>query len=218
MSETVVTATPKGNPGTEHEGGIKTDMGPDTAVRQVGPRTVSSGGPVDRLEDNSPRHAPLRPSDVAPARAAVSVGDVVMYRMSVADVDVIHARRAHHSVWIDEQREDPSAVSEGAVHAMIVTRVGQAPYVEPIERHPQGATAGVRPLNAPEEGPLVNGTVFLDGHDNYWACGVAQGDGNGQWYLRETPAAPRVDAGGPYVNSPATRQRTTQGSTAGVRR
>jgi hypothetical protein len=36
--------------------------------------------------------------------------------------------------------------------------------------------------NSPTEGTAVNGQVFLDGNDSYWATSVQQGDGLGQWF------------------------------------
>jgi hypothetical protein len=90
-----------------------------------------------------------------------TVGRIVHYTLSQSDADQINRRRAHAALHLNEHRDNANGVivhsgnpvAEGNVFPMIITRVWE------------NDTHG------------VNGQVFLDGNDLFWATSIAEGEG-----------------------------------------
>ena len=97
-----------------------------------------------------------------------SVGRIVHYTLNENEAAEINRRRADASANMRQiidsktgyQAHVGSQASEGRVYPMIVTRVWGA-----------------------EEGASVNGQVFLDGNDLYWATSRTEGEGPGHWQV-----------------------------------
>jgi hypothetical protein len=95
-----------------------------------------------------------------------SIGRIVQYELTEADVDQINRRRKHAQFNMDEHREAQKGTmvyvgnhaTEKQVFPMMITRVWGS-----------------------EEGSAVNGQVFLDGNDVLWASSVTEGEGPGHW-------------------------------------
>lgn len=92
-----------------------------------------------------------------------TVGRIVYYKLSETDAYQINKRRDDYGLkpeleWVPgSQRHVGNRVSAGDVFPMIVVRVWN------------------------EEKVSVNGQVFLDGNDTFWATSVHQGEGGHEW-------------------------------------
>ena len=96
-----------------------------------------------------------------------SVGRIVHITLSEACADNINRRRG---IYTEVAKRDKSVatsifhgnpVSGGQVYPMIITRVWS---------------------DNPTEATAVQGQIFLDGDDCYWATSVSQGTEKGQWF------------------------------------
>ena len=100
-----------------------------------------------------------------PVAAVPAIGRIVHYRLSAQDAAAINqarhrAKTLAHAGALQPglQAHDGNLVRSGDTFPMIITAVwGQGP-----------------------EAP-VNGQVFLDGTDQYWACTRSIGEGPGTW-------------------------------------
>lgn len=94
-----------------------------------------------------------------------TVGRIVHYTLSQQDADAINKRRNDASVSNAGYANSGYVVhvgnqaSEGQVYPMLITRV----WTPGVETTP------------------VQGQVFLDGNDNFWASSVMQGEGPRTW-------------------------------------
>lgn len=84
-----------------------------------------------------------------------SVGRIVHITLSNACAENITRRRANNS----DITGNP--IAAGQIYPMIITRVW---------------------ADNPTETTAVQGQIFLDGSDTYWATSVAQGTEPGQWF------------------------------------
>lgn len=90
-----------------------------------------------------------------------TVGRIVLFKLSQTDADEINRRRDDYknrdkSTWpLGAQSHVGNEVHEGDVFPMQVVHVWSE--------------------------NMVNGKVFLDGSDDYWATSVHQGEGTHQW-------------------------------------
>lgn len=90
----------------------------------------------------------------------VTVGRLVLYRLSKEDAEMINRRRVEKPWEKDNwpagaQAHVGNPAQEGDTFPMIVVKVW--------------------------EGNMVNGQVFLDGNDTFWTTSVEQGEGVGKW-------------------------------------
>lgn len=91
-----------------------------------------------------------------------TIGRIVHYTLHETDADEINRRRHHANKYISEHQERADGslvhvgndVSAGETYPMLITR-----------------------LWGDEPDSAVNGQVFLDGNDTYWATSVTVGDG-----------------------------------------
>jgi hypothetical protein len=96
-----------------------------------------------------------------------SVGRIVHLRLSAECAKSINKRRS------DARSSGISAANSGA-----------------IVHHGNDAREGdVYPLlitkiwsDKPTDATAVNGQIFLDGNDSFWATSIQQGDGPGKWF------------------------------------
>lgn len=110
-----------------------------------------------------------------------SIGRIVHYTLSKSDAEQINRRRDdakekmdwHRLLKTGAQVHVGNVVKEGDVYPMIITRVW-----------------------GPDETSAVNGTVFLDGNDSFWATSVSVGEGPRTWaWPVFVPSAPsQIDA------------------------
>lgn len=94
------------------------------------------------------------------------VGEIVLYKLKEQDTTAINRRRAHARDHMDEHRANANGV---------VVHVGNT--VIPGDEFPMIITR----VWGPDAGSLVNGTVWLDGSDTFWATSVGLGDVSGTW-------------------------------------
>lgn len=83
-----------------------------------------------------------------------TTGRIVHYTLTANDVDAIKRNR----IAAENARIFGNELSEGDILPMLIV-------------HPWGET----------EGSAVNGQVFLDGNDTYWATSRTEGEGPGHW-------------------------------------
>ena len=92
----------------------------------------------------------------------VTIGDIVHYMLSAVDAEAINRRRvakAHTPAWPEGAiAHSGNTVRAGEILPMIVCRVWG--------------------------GDMVNGQVFLDGNDTYWATSRHEGLVAGTWAQR----------------------------------
>lgn len=95
-----------------------------------------------------------------------TIGRIVHYRLSADQAEDINRRRKHARDHMAEHHTNANGaqvhvgneVREGEAYPMIITQVwGQ------------------------DENSAVNGQVFLDGNDLFWAKSVSVGEGPGTW-------------------------------------
>lgn len=99
-----------------------------------------------------------------------TIGRLVHYQLSMGDAEEINRRRTSGSKIAERMKQEPPAwpagaqahignfVNEGEVYPMLIVR-----------------TWGKDSTSA------VNGQVFLDGNDVFWATSVAVGEGPRTW-------------------------------------
>lgn len=97
-----------------------------------------------------------------------SLGRIVHYRLSQDDAAQITRRRTTGASIADRMRQDPPAWAAGA----------QAHIGNPVSELDAFPMLIVRVWGADEDS-LVNGQVFLDGNDVFWASSVRVGDAPG---------------------------------------
>ncbi len=96
-----------------------------------------------------------------------SVGRIVHLRLSDECARSINKRRSDARASIISATNSGAivhsgnAVKEGEIYPLIITRIWS---------------------DEPTELTAVNGQIFLDGNDSFWATSVQQGDGAGQWF------------------------------------
>ena len=108
--------------------------------------------------------------DIAPPDGVPQKGDIVLFRVSLAAAEQINRRRQHAREHMDEHRANSNGV---------MVHVGN--HVSPGDEFPMIITAVWG--NTPQA--LVNGTVFLDGSDTFWATSVGVGPHAGMWVWRD---------------------------------
>ena len=99
------------------------------------------------------------------------VGDIVIYKLTSVDVDQINRRRTTGVsiaerikvlMWpVGAQAHIGNSVEEGMEFPMLIVRVW-------------GYT----------QGSAVQGQVFLDGNDVYWATSKLEGNNPGEWRVK----------------------------------
>jgi hypothetical protein len=120
--------------------------------------------PIIRNERTTMENAPTAPPPVTPAPAGP--GRIVHYRLTEDDAMKINRRRTTGGAIA-------SRIAEGSWPPGAQAHIGNA--VNAGDYYPMMVT------RCQDGSTLVNGQVFLDGSDVYWATSVHQGDGNGDW-------------------------------------
>ena len=99
-----------------------------------------------------------------------SVGRIVHIRLSAECAQSINRRRSGSRIDVSQPTSpEPqygqvfhgNVATEGDIYPLLITRIWS---------------------NNPTELTAVNGQIFLDGNDSYWATSVQQGDGPGKWF------------------------------------
>jgi hypothetical protein len=90
-----------------------------------------------------------------------SVGRIVHIRLSAECARSINERRhdAYHSGIVSTSQGNDAR--ENDIYPLLITKIWSG---------------------EPKESTAVNGQIFLDGNDSFWATSVQQGDGPGKWF------------------------------------
>lgn len=94
-----------------------------------------------------------------------TIGRIVNYKLSAEDAEQINRRRTHAKAIADRIKEDKWPIGAQAHIGNAVTAGQEFPMI----------------IVAVWSETCVNGQVFLDGTDNYWALSRLSGDEEQQW-------------------------------------